>query len=81
MWYDIWPTQVTTAMSKQEGMDQQSTNNTEIKEKGYADITGVIHANMNSGADDSPSNQRHPKFGAIANASATSKHAPRAQKH
>lgn len=43
--------------------------------------TGVMQANINSGADDNPRSQRHPKFGAIANASATSKHAPRAQKH
>lgn len=36
---------------------------------------------MNNGADDNPNNHLHPRFGATANARATSKHAPSAQKH
>lgn len=40
-----------------------------------------MQANMKSGADDNPRSHRHPRFGAIANAKATSKHAPNAQKH
>lgn len=44
-------------------------------------LTGVMHAKMNNGADERPKSQRHPKVGATANAKATSKQAPRAQKH
>lgn len=44
-------------------------------------LTGVMHAKMNNGADESPNSHLHPRFGATANAKATSKHAPRAQKH
>lgn len=44
-------------------------------------LTGVMHAKMNSGADESPKSHLHPRFGATANASATSKQAPSAQKH
>lgn len=44
-------------------------------------LTGVIHANINNGSADSPSNHRHPSVGATTRASATSKHAPNAQKH
>lgn len=42
---------------------------------------GVMHANMNRGADERPKSHLHPKVGATANARATSKHAPSAQKH
>lgn len=40
-----------------------------------------MQANIKSGADDNPSNHLQPKVGATANARATSKHAPNAQKH
>ena len=43
--------------------------------------TGVMQAKINNGAADSPSSHRHPKVGATANANATSKQAPNAQKH
>lgn len=44
-------------------------------------ITGVMHANINNGAEERPKSHRQPKVGATANANATSKHAPSAQKH
>lgn len=44
-------------------------------------FTGVMHANINNGAEERPSSHRQPKVGATASASATSKHAPSAQKH
>lgn len=44
-------------------------------------LTGVMHAKTNRGAADSPSSHLQPRFGATARASATSKHAPSAQKH
>lgn len=36
---------------------------------------------MNSGAADKPNSHRQPSVGATANANATSKQAPNAQKH
>lgn len=48
---------------------------------GISTLTGVIQAKMNSGTEDRPSSHLHPKVGATANAKATSKQAPRAQKH
>lgn len=55
----------------------------ETKSGGYFsnELTGVIQAKMNKGADDNPKSHLHPCVGATANASATSKHAPSAQKH
>lgn len=44
-------------------------------------LTGVIQAKMKSGADESPKSHLQPKLGATANARATSKQAPSAQKH
>lgn len=44
-------------------------------------VTGVMHAKMNNGAADKPSSHRQPNVGATAKARATSKQAPRAQKH
>lgn len=44
-------------------------------------LTGVIQAKINKGAEESPKSHLHPKVGATANARATSKQAPSAQKH
>lgn len=44
-------------------------------------FTGVMQAKMNNGAEDRPNSHLHPSVGATANASATSKQAPNAQKH
>lgn len=44
-------------------------------------FTGVIHAKINNGAADKPNSHLQPSVGAIAKANATSKQAPRAQKH
>jgi len=43
--------------------------------------TGVIAANINNGIDDNIRSHFHPKLGITINAIATSKQAPRAQKH
>jgi len=43
--------------------------------------TGVITAKINSGMDDNIRSHRHPKSGTTIKAIATSKQAPRAQKH
>lgn len=43
--------------------------------------TGDITANINNGMDDNIRSHLHPKLGITINAIATSKQAPRAQKH
>jgi len=43
--------------------------------------TGVITANINNGIDDNMRSHLHPKLGITISAIATSKQAPRAQKH